>query len=76
MTGGGWIMKLENLVSGKNEQDSVSIDGTSVPVKSLKRLIDEGYVHVRVYQENRTFSLWGESCTSCFTEGQLLEKSR
>lgn len=66
-------MKIEDLISQKNEQDRVSIDGTSIPAKSLKNLLDEGYVHVQSYKENKTFSLWGKSCTACFTEEQLLE---
>ncbi|HDZ23483.1 MAG TPA: hypothetical protein ENH70_02965 [Desulfobacteraceae bacterium] len=68
-------MKIQDLIAGKNEQDSVVIDGTSIPVKVLKDLTDEGYVHVRPYKENRTFSFWGKSCTACFTEDQLLERA-
>jgi len=68
-------MKIEELISGKNEQDRVSIDGTSIPVKVLKNLLDEGYVHLRPYKENKTFSFWGKSCTACFTEDQLLKRT-
>jgi hypothetical protein len=68
-------MRVEELVSGKNEQDSVSIDGTPIPVKSLNKLLAEGYVQVQPYKENRTFSFWGKSCTACFTEAQLVDHS-
>ena len=68
-------MKIQDLIAGKNEQDSVVIDGASIPVKVLKDLADEGYVHVRPYKKNRTFSFWGKSCTACFTEDQLLERA-
>jgi hypothetical protein len=68
-------MKIEDVIAGKNEQDRVSIDGSSIPVKVLKNLVDEGYVHVRPYKENKTSSFWGKSCTACFTEDQLLERA-
>ncbi|MBW2094868.1 MAG: hypothetical protein JRI80_08260 [Deltaproteobacteria bacterium] len=68
-------MKIEDLIAEKNEDDRVSIDGTSIPVKVLKNLVDEGYVHMRPYKENKTFSFWGKSCTACFTEDQLLERA-
>jgi len=68
-------MKIEELISGKKEQDRVDINRTSIPVKSLKNLLNQGYVYVRPYKENKTFSFWGKTCTACFTEDQLLEKS-
>jgi hypothetical protein len=68
-------MRVEELVSGKNEQDSVSIDGTPIRVKSLNKLLAEGYVQVRSYKASRTFSFWGKSCTACFTEAQLMDHS-
>ena len=72
---GGWLMKIATLIAGKNEQDRVSLEGTAIPVKVLKNLADEGYVHVRPYKQNKTFSFWGKSCTACFTEDQLLERA-
>ena len=68
-------MKIEDLIAEKNEEDRVSIDGTSIPVKALKNLLNQGYVHVQPYKENKTFSFWGKSCTACFNEDQLLESS-
>jgi hypothetical protein len=69
-------MRVEELVSGKKEQDSVSLDGTLIPVKSLNKLLDEGYEQLRPYKESRTFSFWGKACTACFTEAQLMDQSR
>lgn len=64
-------MKIEDLISGKDQQENVHIDGVSIPVKRLKRFLNEGYENVKVYTDNRTISLWGKNCTACFTEEQL-----
>jgi len=68
-------MKIEDLVSGKNDKEDVDIEGISIPVPALKKLMKDGYVHVRLYKENRTFSLWGKTCTACLTEEQLIERA-
>ncbi len=68
-------MKIEDLVSGKNDKEDVDIEGISIPVPALKKLMKDGYVHVRLYKENRTFSLWGKTCTACLTEEQLSERA-
>jgi len=67
-------MKIEDLVSGKREEEIIQIRGVSVPVWALKRLSGEGYSHVRPYPENKTLSLWGKTCSGCFTEEELKEK--
>jgi hypothetical protein len=64
-------MKIEELVSGKGEQDSVNLEGLAIPVAALRKLSEEGYTNVRVYKENNTFSLWGKNCSACFTSEQL-----
>jgi hypothetical protein len=69
-------MKVEELISGKNPQDSVSVDGLSIPVAALKNLAKEGYENLRIYKDNNTFSLWGKNCTVCFTLEQLQEKAK
>jgi hypothetical protein len=69
-------MKLEELISGKSQQDSVNIDGLSIPVAALKNLSKEGYENMRVYKDNKTFSLWGKTCTVCFTLEQLQERAK
>lgn len=67
------MKKIEDLISGKNEQEEVNVDGISIPVLTLKKLMEHGYAHLRVYRENRTVSLWGKTCCACFTEQQLRE---
>lgn len=68
-------MKIEELISGKNDQDNVNLDVVSIPVSSLKRLIGEGYVHIKPYRENNTFSFWGKTCSACLTLEQLQERA-
>jgi hypothetical protein len=70
------VMKVEQLISGQTQQDNVNIDGLSIPVAALKNLANEGYENLRVYKDNKTFSLWGENCTVCFTLEQLQEKAK
>ncbi len=68
-------MKIEDLISGKNDQGEVDIEGISIPVSTLKALVKDGYEHVRLYKDNNTFSLWGKTCTACFTEEQLRQRA-
>jgi hypothetical protein len=57
-------LKIEDLISRKNEQEEVHVDGISIPVLVLKKLMEDGYAHLRVYGENRTVSLWGSTCSA------------
>jgi len=66
--------KIEDLVSGKNDSEEINVDGISMPVLRLRKLMEDGYVHLRVYTENRTVSLWGKTCCACFAEQQLRER--
>ena len=68
-------MKIEDLIPGKNDDEMIHIEGISIPVSAVKNLIDEGYVSIRPYPENKTVSVWGKSCTGCFTEQELKEKA-
>ena len=68
-------MKIEDVISGKNDQGKVDIDGMQVPVAVLKKLLSEGYVNMRVYGDNKTFSMWGKNCTACFTLEQLTQRA-
>jgi 5,10-methylenetetrahydrofolate reductase len=68
-------MKIEELISGKNDQGEVNFEGISIPVSALKDLVKDGYEHVKFYKDNNTFSLWGKTCTACFTEVQLRERT-
>jgi hypothetical protein len=69
-------MKIEDLVSGKGEQDSVDLEGLPVPVAALRKLSEEGYTDLRVYKDNNTFSLWGKTCSACFTLEQLQKRMK
>jgi hypothetical protein len=69
-------MKIEEVIAGKSDQESVSLDGMSVPVAVLRNLSQEGYENLRFYRDNQTFSLWGKTCTACFTLEQIQEKAK
>jgi hypothetical protein len=69
-------MKLEEVIAGKSDQESVSLDGLAVPVAVLRNLSQEGYVNLRFYKDNNTFSLWGKNCTVCFTFEQIQKKMK
>jgi hypothetical protein len=64
-------MKIEELISSKSEHGEIAIEGTSIPVSALRKLISEGYVHLMPYRHNKTFHVWGKRCTACFTEEAL-----
>ncbi|PKN23802.1 MAG: hypothetical protein CVU64_23605 [Deltaproteobacteria bacterium HGW-Deltaproteobacteria-21] len=64
-------MKIQDLVAGKGDGDHVEIDGFRVAVPVLKALMNKGYENIRVYKESRTFSLWGKTCSACFTQEHL-----
>ena len=67
-------MKIEELISGRDDKEDVDIEGISIPVLALKHLVKDGYEHVKLYKENNTFSLWGKTCTACLTEDQLRQR--
>jgi hypothetical protein len=68
-------MKIEDLVSGKNNEDTLTVEGIAVSVSTLKNLMKEGYINLKPYPENKTVSLWGKNCTGCFTEEKLKERA-
>ncbi|MBK5100077.1 MAG: hypothetical protein JJE15_03680 [Desulfobacteraceae bacterium] len=67
-------MKIEDLIAGKNEQEEINVEGITLPVSGLKKCMKEGYIHLRPYKEEKTVSLWGKTCTGCFTVQDLREK--
>ena len=69
-------MKIEDLISGKGDSEKVSVGNVSLPVSALKSFIKDGYVHVKPYMSEKTFSMWGKTCTGCFTEQEILERAR
>lgn len=68
-------MKIEELISGKNDNEVIEIEGVSIPISALKNLIKDGYINLKAYKEEKTFSLWGKTCTACLTEQELREKA-
>jgi hypothetical protein len=68
-------MKIEELISGKKDNDCVEIEGLSIPVAALRNLMREGYISLKPYKEENTLSLWGKTCTSCLTVQQIQEKA-
>ncbi len=67
-------MKIAELISGKRDTKEVQVDSVSLPVDALKTLANDGYENVKFYEENRTFSFWGKSCSACLTEAQIKER--
>ena len=68
-------MNIEELVSGKNDSEKIDIEGVSLPVSALKNLMKDGYVNLKAYPGEKTFSLWGKTCTACLTEREFREKA-
>ena len=66
-------MKIDEMISGKNENEKIVIEGLSVPVKSLKTLASEGYTFMRHYGVEGTFFAWGKTCSGCFSQEQILQ---
>ncbi len=66
-------MKIAELISGKDDHEEITIEDVSIPISPLKIPIKEEYVHLIPYRQSKTFHLWGERCTDCFTEQGLRE---
>ena len=60
-------MKIEELISGKGDGETIPIGKISLPVSALKKF--------KPYKTEKTFSLWGKTSTGCFTEQEILERS-
>jgi len=68
-------MKIEELISGKGDGEKVSVGSVSLSVSALKEFVRDGYLHVRPYESEHTFSMWGKTCTGCFTEQEILNRA-
>ncbi len=68
-------MKIEELITGKDDGQNVQIGGVSLPIAALKRFMENGYTHLKPYQTEKTFSLWGKTCTGCFTESEIINRA-
>jgi len=60
-------MKIEDLILRKNDREEAAVDYLSIPIWTLKKLMEDGYYHLSVYEENGAVSIWGKACSSCFT---------
>jgi hypothetical protein len=67
-------MNIEELVSGKGNQEEIDLKGVSIPVSALKGLLEEGYSNLEPYSDNKTVSVWGKTSTACFTEEELRDR--
>jgi hypothetical protein len=67
-------MKIEELISGKGDNDRIEIEGISLPVRTLKNITKEGYIHLKPEPRSKTVTLWGTTCCACLTEEQLRER--
>lgn len=65
-------MKVHDLVNGKGPNEMVNVEGLRLPAAALYHLMNQGYENIRLYGENRTFSVWGKNCTACFNVEHLL----
>jgi len=68
-------MKIEDMISGKNDKEEIIIGDLKIPVSALKNFMKEGYEHLLPYKNEKTFSIWGKTCTGCFTEQEIREKA-
>ncbi|MCG6880184.1 MAG: hypothetical protein LJE96_13685 [Deltaproteobacteria bacterium] len=68
-------MKIEELISGKNDRQTIEFAGVSLPIAALRRFMDDGYTHMKPYQTEKTFSMWGKTCTGCFTQEEIVNRS-
>jgi hypothetical protein len=68
-------MKIEDLVSGKGDGEKVPVGNVSLPVSALKKFVRDGYIRIKAYETEHAFSMWGKTCTGCFTEQEVLERA-
>ncbi|MCD6294292.1 MAG: hypothetical protein J7M20_05085 [Deltaproteobacteria bacterium] len=68
-------MKIEELITGKDDGRNVQIVGVSLPIAALKRFMENGYIHPKPYRTEKTFSLWSKACTGCFTEAEIINRA-
>lgn len=67
-------MKIDDMISGKKDNEEIIIEGLKIPVSALKNFMKEGYEHLLPYREEKTISIWGKTCTGCFTEWEISQK--
>jgi len=68
-------MNIDDMVSGKNNNEVITVGGINIPVSALKNFMEEGYDQLQAYEQEKTISMWGKTCTGCFTEQEIREKA-
>ncbi len=68
-------MKIDELVSGKNDNEEINIEGFKLPVSALKNFMKDGYEYMLPYKVEKTLSLWGKTRTGCFTKEEIISKA-
>jgi hypothetical protein len=68
-------MKIEELIAGKGDGETIPVGKVSLTVSALKKFVRDGYTHIKPYEAEKTFSMWGKASTGCFTEQEILERS-
>jgi hypothetical protein len=68
-------MKIEDMISGKSDNEEIIIDRLKIPVSALKKFMKEGYEHLLPYNQEKALSMWGKTCTGCFTEQEIRERA-
>lgn len=67
-------MKIEELIAGKPDGQEAQFAGVSLPVAALKKFMQDGYVNIKPYTTEKTFSMWGKACTGCFTQQEIIDR--
>ena len=66
-------MKIEDMISDKDDSEEIIMEGLKIPVSALKNFMQKGYEQLLPYKEEKTLSMWGKTCTGCFTEQEIRE---
>ena len=69
-------MKIDDLVADAGGAAEVDAGGIQIPVRGLNALREQGYEKLRPYRSENTVSVWGKTCSGCFTREQLLTMTR
>lgn len=67
-------MRIEDVIDDKNKADKINLDGIFVPVPDLRNLMKDGYMHLKLSGESNALLLWGDTCSACLTQAQILAR--
>lgn len=69
-------MKIEALISGKGNADEAVYEGIAMPVRFLKKALDEGYSFFLPYPREKTVVFWGKQRTACWPLVRMKDTGR